>query len=44
MDNYMQKEEKKYKGIISVIKVGENVEKETDDEIKKVSLAIGERK
>ena len=40
MNNYLKKEEKKYKGLISVIKIGENVEQETIEEIKKVSLAI----
>ena len=44
MDNYLQKNENKYKGLISVIKVGEDVGNETEDEIKKITLAIGERK
>ena len=44
MDNYLHKEENKYKGLISIIKIGENVETESEDEIKKVLLAIEERK
>ena len=44
MDNYLHKNENKYKGLISVIKVGEDVGIETEDEIKKITLAIGERK
>jgi adenylate kinase family enzyme len=44
MDNYLHKNENKYKGLISVIKVGEDVGNETEDEIKKITLAIGERK
>jgi len=44
MDNYLQKNENKYKGLISMIKVGDNIENENEDEIQKVSLAIVERK
>ena len=44
IDNYLQKNENKYKGLISVIKVGDNIENENEDEIQKVSLAIVERK
>ena len=44
MDNYIKKDENKYKGLIAMIKVGEDVPNENEDEIKKVSLAIGERK
>ena len=44
MDNYLEKEKNKYKGLISIIKIAENVPCENEDEIKRVSLAIGERK
>ena len=44
MDNYLKKEEIKYKGLIYIFKIGEDVSKETEDEIRKVTLAILERK
>ena len=44
MDNYLHKEENKYKGIIYIFKIAEEVKKEYEDEIKKVLLAIEERK
>ena len=44
MDNYIKKDENKYKGLIAMIKVREDVPNENEDELKKVTLAIGERK
>ena len=44
MDNYLKREENKYKGLISIIKIGEDVSQETEEEIRKVLLAISERK
>ena len=44
MDNYLKRDENKYKGLISMIKIGEDVIPENDDEIRKVLLAISERK
>ena len=44
IDNYLKKDEIKYKGLISLIKVGEDAGYENEDEMKKVLLAIGERK
>ena len=44
IDNYLKKDEIKYKGLISLIKVGEDAGCENEDEMKKVLLAIGERK
>ena len=34
IDNYLQKNENKYKGLISVIKFGDNIENENENEIK----------
>ena len=44
IDNYLKKDEIKYKGTISLIKVGEDVGNETEDEMKQILLAISERK
>ena len=40
INNYLKKEQNKYKGLISVIKIGEEVDKENEEEIRKVSVAI----
>ena len=44
IDNYLKKDEIKYKGTISLIKLGEDVGNESEDEMKKILLAISERK
>ena len=40
INNYLKKEQNNYKGLISVIKIGEEVDKENEEEIRKVSVAI----
>ena len=44
INNYLKKEENKYKGLISVIKIGEEVTKENEEEIRKVMVAIEEER
>ena len=40
INNYLKKEQNKYKGLISVIKIGEEVDKQNEEEMRKVSVAI----
>ena len=42
--NYLKKEQNKYKGLISIIKIGEEVNKENEEEIRKIILAIEEER
>ena len=44
INNYLKKEENKYKGLISVIKIGEDATKENEEEIRKVMVAIEEER
>ena len=44
INNYLKKEQNKYKGLISIIKIGEEVNKENEEEIRKISLAIEEER
>ena len=42
--NYLKKDQNKYKGLISIIKIGEEVNKENEEEIRKIILAIEEER